>query len=205
MAGPHGPGARGARGGQDDPQMATEAAAIYAARIIAGLRWRLQHQEILEHPKVQSELRQLEQQITEQLATADPNPGRHRFTAGQVAGEQISGAPGFDLKPNPDTATTPAEFIQALWQYKAWSGDPSWRKMAEQAGQAVVHSTMYQAMNGDALPKWEVVKAIIVGCGGGEDDLRSFASAWRRIESAPRQRTRLQARDVPVPPAVVGD
>ena len=29
----------------------------------------------------------------------------------------------------------------------------------------------------------EVVKAIILGCGGGEDDLSSFASAWRRIAS----------------------
>ena len=55
--------------------------------------------------------------------------------------------------------------------------------MAKRAGQAVVHSTMYAAMNGDTLPKLDVVKAIIVGCGGGEDDLSSFASAWRRIAS----------------------
>jgi hypothetical protein len=55
--------------------------------------------------------------------------------------------------------------------------------MAKRAGQAVVHSTMYAAMNGDTLPKLDVVKAIIIGCGGGEDDLSSFASAWRRIAS----------------------
>lgn len=181
MAGPHG---RRPRGGQDDPQTATEALAIYTARIIAGLRWRLQHQEILEHPKVLGELRQLDQQVTEQLAAADRNPGRHRSTPGKASSEQISDSPEFDLKPDPDTATTSAEFIQALWQYKAWSGDPSWRKMAEQAGQAVVHSTMYAAMNGDALPKFEVLKAIIIGCGGGEDDLHAFACAWRRIASA---------------------
>jgi hypothetical protein len=164
--------------------MATEAAAIYAARIIAGLRWRLQHEEILGHPKVLSELRLLDQQITGQLAAADRNPGRHRSTGGTVISQQIGEAPGFDLKPNPDTATTPAEFIEALWQYKAWSGDPSWRKMAEQAGQAVVHSTMYTAMNGGALPKFEVVRAIIIGCGGGEDDLRAFGAALRRIAAA---------------------
>lgn len=181
MAGPNG---RGTRGSQDNPQAATEAAAIDAARIIAGLGWRLQHQEILEHPQVLSELRKLYQQVAEQLATADANPGRHRSTAGKAISQQIADAPGFDLKPNPLTATTAAEFIQALWQYKAWSGDPSWRKMAERAGQAVVHSTMYTAMNGDALPKLEVVKAVIIGCGGGEDDLRLFASAWRRL-SAP--------------------
>jgi len=192
MAGPHGRG-------HDDPHKGTEATAIYTARIIAGLRWRLQHQEILEHPKVLSELSQLDQQITGQLATADRNPGRHRSPTGPVVSQRSGDAPGFELKPNPATATTPAEFIDALRQYKAWRGSPSWRKMAEQAGQAVVHSTMYQAMKSDALPKWEVVKAIIMGCGGGEDDIRSFLSAWRRICAL------TQAGDVPVPSAVVGD
>jgi hypothetical protein len=193
MAGPHG------RGAHDDPQKATEATAIYTARIIAGLRWRLQHQEILEHPKVLSELSQLDQQITEQLATAYRNPGRHRSPAGQVVSQRSGDAPGCELKPNPVIATTPAEFIDALWHYKAWWGSPSWRTMAKQAGQTVVHSTMYQAMKSDALPKWEVVKAIITGCGGGEDDLRSFLGAWRRICALS------QAGDVPVPPAVVRD
>jgi hypothetical protein len=59
----------------------------------------------------------------------------------------------------------------------------AWRTMAAQAGQAVVHSTMYGAMHGTTLPKFEVVKAIIIGCGGGRDDLRAFATAWRRLES----------------------
>jgi hypothetical protein len=180
MAGPHG---RGTRGGHDNPQTATDAVAIATATAIAGLRWRLQHQEILEHPEVLGELRKLYQQVIDQIEAADPNPGRHRSTAGNEVSQQIGDAPGFDLKPDPLAAASPADFIRTLWQYKAWSGDPSWRKMAEQAGQAVVHSTMYTAMNGDSLPKLEVVKAIIIGCGGGEDDLRSFATAWRRIAS----------------------
>jgi hypothetical protein len=46
---------------------------------------------------------------------------------------------------------------------------------------------MYTAMKGDVLPKLEVVKAIIIGCGGGEDDLRLFASAWRRLDAARTQ------------------
>jgi hypothetical protein len=181
MAGLYG---RGSRGGHDDPQAATEALAIYEATVIAGLRWRLQHQEILEHPKVRDELQKLYQQVSDQFETADPNPGRHRSTAGNAISEQISDAPGFDLKPSPATATNAAEFIQALWQYKAWSGDPSWRKIAKRAGQAVVHSTMYQAMNGAALPKFDVVEAIIIGCGGDEEDLRAFSSAWHRLAPA---------------------
>lgn len=53
--------------------------------------------------------------------------------------------------------------------------------MAAKANQLVVHSTMYNAMNGEALPKFDVMKAIIIGCGGDEDDLKAFASAWRRV------------------------
>jgi len=177
VSGRHG---RGAPDGQDSSQAAADAEASAAATAIAGLRWRLRHQEILEHPKVRGELQKLEAQLADQL---DRPPGRHRSAAGEAIGQQISDADGIDLRPDPLKATTPAEFIDALRQYKLWSGDPSWRTMAKRAGQAVVHSTMYAAMNGDALPKLDVVKAIIIGCGGGEDDLSSFATAWRRIAS----------------------
>jgi hypothetical protein len=177
VSGRHG---RGAPDGQDSSQAAADVEASAAATAIAGLRWRLRHQEILEHPKVRGELQKLEAQLADQL---DRPPGRHRSAAGEAIGQQISDADGIDLRPDPLKATTPAEFIDALRQYKLWSGDPSWRTMAKRAGQAVVHSTMYAAMNGDALPKLDIVKAIIIGCGGGEDDLSSFATAWRRIAS----------------------
>jgi hypothetical protein len=132
--------------------------------------------------KAHSELHKSKEPVVgRQLAQPEQNPSRHRSTVDELASQQISDASGFDLKPNPLTATTPAEFIEVLWQYRAWSGNPPWRTMAKRADQTVVHSTMYAAMNGDALPKFDVVKAIIIGCGGGEDDLSSFASAWRRI------------------------
>jgi hypothetical protein len=47
---------------------------------------------------------------------------------------------------------------------------------------------MYSAMNGSALPKLDVVRAIIAGCGGGEDDLKLFVTAWRRIATGGRSR-----------------
>jgi len=181
VSGRHG---RGAPDGQDDPQSAADLEASAAATTIAGLRWRLRRQEVLEHPKVRSELQKLEDQLADQLGQDGRPSGRHRTTGEEITGQQIGDAAGFDLKPDPLEATTPAEFIDALRQYKLWSGDPSWRQMAKRAGQAVVHSTMYAAMNGDGLPKFEVVKAIVIGCGGGEDDLSSFASAWRRIARA---------------------
>jgi hypothetical protein len=180
VSGRHG---RSRPGSSGHPQAATEAEATATATVIAGLRSRLRRLDILGHPVVLLELQKLEEQVTVLLDQADRSPGRHRSPIGKTPSRQISDVRGFDLKPNPLTATTAAEFITALWQYKAWSGDPSWRKMAAQAGQAVVHSTMHAAMHGSALPKFDVVKAIIIGCGGGEDDLRAFATAWRRIEA----------------------
>jgi hypothetical protein len=144
---------------QDPDEAAREAEATRTAVLIKGLGWRLlQSPEILEHP----------------------NPGRHRSTTITAVGQDISEVPGDDLKPDPLTATTAEAFIEVLGQYRAWSGDPPYRLMAERAGQAVVYSTMYSAMTGNALPKLHVVRAIIIGC-GGEDDLRLFDSAWRRI------------------------
>ena len=171
--------------GQDAPAD-PEAEAAATATAIAGLRRRLRRPGTLEHPAVKHELRMLEDQVFVTVqATAH---GKHRFPLPQAHsrhdGGQISDAFGFDLRPDPLAATTPAQFIQALWQYKIWSGDPSWRKMAACAGQRVVHSTMHAAMNGNTFPKLDVVKAIIIGCGGSEDDLRMFVTAWRRLESA---------------------
>jgi hypothetical protein len=115
------------------------------------------------------------------LQYPDEIPGRHRSTTDGTIGQQISDAFGDDLKPNPLAANTPAEFIDVVMQYRAWSGDPSWRAIAKQSGHAVVYSTMWNAMNGTALPKLDVVKAIVIGCGGGEDDVNSLVTAWRRI------------------------
>jgi hypothetical protein len=196
VSGRHG---RGVPDGQDSSQTAADVEASAAATAIAGLRWRLRRQEILEHPKVLGELQKLEDQVADQLAQLDRPSGRHRATAGDETSQQISDADGIDLKPDPLMATTPTEFVEALRQYKLWSGDPSWRTMAKRAGQAVVHSTMYAAMNGDTLPKLDVVKAIIVGCGGGEDDLSSFASAWRRIASGRAGRARFMSAPVAAP------
>jgi hypothetical protein len=190
-------------GGRDYPQADTEAEAAAATTAIAGLRWRLKRQDTLEHPAVLRELRKLEEQVTAQLEQANRNPGRHRSSADRRAvqhdGQQVGDACGFDLKPDPLAASTAAEFITALRQYKAWSGDPSLRKMAARAGQAVVHSTMHAAMHGDSLPKFDVVKAIIIGCGGDEDDLRAFATAWRRIESGRTGDTSADAGLLPAP------
>lgn len=179
---------------QDNQLAAIDREATATATVIAGLRWRLRRQETIEHPKVRAELRKLEAQITAQLAHSEEAAGRHRVAGDQGINPQSADTADIDLKPNPLAAITAAEFLDALWQYRAWSGDPSWRAMAKRAGHAVVHSTMYAAMNGDTLPKLDVVRAIIVGCGGGEDDLSVFVTAWRRIATGRIQRPSVDVR-----------
>ena len=168
---------------EGNSQADTEVEVAATVAMIARLRSRLRNSEILEDPKVLKELYKLEQQVTAQLAYADQKPGRHRSAGDTAISEEPDDASGSDLKPNPSGAKTPAQFLAVLRQYKAWSGDPSWRRMATRAGQAVVHSTMYSAMNGDALPKFEVVRAVIIGCGGGDEDLDSFTRVWHEVKT----------------------
>ena len=123
------------------------------------------------------------------LGQSEEGTGRHRLSASLQVSQQVADAAGYDLKPDPLTATTAVEYLEALWKYKIWSGDPSWRTMAKQANQAVVHSTMYNAMNNTStLPKLDVARAIIIGCGGGDDDVSRFTTAWRFIAAGGRSR-----------------
>jgi hypothetical protein len=156
------------------------------ATAIAGLTFRLRRQKDINHPKILNELSKLVELLDERVDQGNEGTGRHRLIPNLPMSQQIDDADGFDLRPDPLTATTPPDFIEALRLYRAWSGQPSWRAMAKRANQAVVHSTMHAAMNSDDLPKAEVVKAIVIGCGGGEEDLRQFMTAWRRIATGGR-------------------
>lgn len=94
-------------------------------------------------------------------------------------------AEGFDLRPDPLQARSPTEFTAVLRRYRAWSGDPSFREIAGRAGGRIAASTIWQALqDGDAMPRMEVVVAIVAGCGGSEEDQRRFTTAWRAIRLA---------------------
>jgi hypothetical protein len=86
MSGRHGRGVPDNR----DPQAATDIAASAVATSISGLCWRLRQQEVLEHPKVLSALRKLQDQVDGQLAYADQSLGRHRSAAGNAVNQQIN-------------------------------------------------------------------------------------------------------------------
>lgn len=176
---------RGTHHPQDESGRETEVEAAATSTAIAGLRRRLKRHGI-EHPSVRRELGELEELLIIMFEQAG-RPGRHRRQAtrpiGRQASHQVGDIERSDLKPDPATANTAAEYVAVLCQYRAWSGDPSWRQMAATSRQRATHSTIYKAMHRQELPKLEVVEAIIIGCGGPED-LPAFVSAWHRINSA---------------------
>jgi hypothetical protein len=91
-------------------------------------------------------------------------------------------APGCDLRPDPGSARTPAEFIEALRRFRTWAGNPSYRDMARACNGRPTASTMCRVLAAGELPaRFEVIDAVIVACGGEEEDRERFATAWRRL------------------------
>jgi len=81
------------------PQTDAETEATAASTAIAGLRRRLSHQGVIEHPAVLRELRKLEEQLAAQLDGAGCAQGRHRSPAeAPGAGHDIGSSrdPGHD-------------------------------------------------------------------------------------------------------------
>lgn len=88
---------------------------------------------------------------------------------------------GYDLRPDPLTARTPAEFMQLLRDFRVWSGEPSYRTMARDCGRTYGASTLCTALNQNCLPSQQMLKAIITACGGDGETLRAWVTAWRRL------------------------
>jgi hypothetical protein len=176
---------RAGRGGHFDQRAELQAEADATTTAIAGLRRRLIRPGVFENPAVRRELRKLDELLAA-FEQAESNPGRHRASGripGRHGGQETAEVGSPDLMPDPASARTAADFVAVLRKYRAWSGDVPWRTIAARAKQKRVHSTIYNAMRRDDLPTLEVVKAIIIGCGGGEDDLCAFTSAWQRINA----------------------
>jgi hypothetical protein len=105
-----------------------------------------------------------------------------------VPGWVVADAEGFDLRPDPLAARTPAELMAALRRYREWAGQPSFREVASRCGQRIVASTLCTALKRDDLPPMRVVLAVVAGCGGGEQDQQRYATAWRQIKRGPALR-----------------
>jgi hypothetical protein len=88
---------------------------------------------------------------------------------------------GFDLRPDPFTARTPADLVACLRAYRAWAGQPSLRQIADRSGHVVSHTTVHAVLSAGALPGMRITVAIVAGCGGSQTDQQDFTTAWRRI------------------------
>ncbi len=96
---------------------------------------------------------------------------------------QVAGSPDSDGRPDPSTTGTAAEFVDALRRLKDWAGVGFRRleKRATAAGQVLPRSTITAALNRDALPREELVTALVRTCGGDFDEVDRWVTAWRRI------------------------
>ncbi|WP_046471181.1 helix-turn-helix domain-containing protein [Allosalinactinospora lopnorensis] len=88
---------------------------------------------------------------------------------------------GYDQRPNPLEAQTPAEFVQAMRRFRTWSGDWSYRELERFCGGAVPRSTFHAALTGDELPKFVVLMAFVSACGGNQDEVQRWVTGWRRL------------------------
>lgn len=190
------PASSGGSEGSGEPEPASsdgKAGPTRLAAQIRRIRQQLSSPEAIRHPPVFAELLEMYKQV---IAMLDERRGRHRQSADPdspqprddigrrpAAHEPVPDAKGLNLKPNPLDARAPAELVAALRQYRAWAGDISLRDMETGANHAVAYNTISKALNGNKLPKLKTVIAIIVGCGGSEEDQQAFASAWRQIRS----------------------
>jgi hypothetical protein len=102
-----------------------------------------------------------------------------------------------NLRPDPRGARTAAELIGVLRRFRTWAGNPSYREMARCSGRRAGASTMCTVLGGSQLPaRFDVVDAIVEGCGGSEEDRQRFATAWRLRASPPSSPPLLRAVQV---------
>jgi len=84
-------------------------------------------------------------------------------------------------KPDPCQAKTAPELVEALRAFRVWAGEPAYREMARRAAGRAAASTLHAALKRNHLPGLQVVTALVIGCGGTEEDQRQFTEAWQGI------------------------
>ena len=93
-------------------------------------------------------------------------------------------AAGFDLRPDPLRADSPAALTAALRKFWIWSGRPSFRKLAQRAGGTPAASTICTMLGSSKLPTFDCMLAFLTACGATDEDCRKFATAWRHLSSS---------------------
>jgi hypothetical protein len=127
------------------------------------------------------------------VGTATANSGdTDRGTSRRLPGPVVEDSPGCNLRPDPVVeATDAASLIRTLNDFRAYAGDPSFREMERGCGRLRSHSTLHRVLTGDRMPTQVEVKAVILGCGGTEEDVSRYVSAWRQIRLPDREPAQL--------------
>lgn len=87
--------------------------------------------------------------------------------------------------PRPETASTPAEFVQALRGLRRWSG-LTYRQLAARAaaaGESLPPSTIATALGRTTLPRRRVVGLYLRACGLSPEDVRRWLAAREHLEN----------------------
>lgn len=129
---------------------------------------------------------------TNASATRNGNAGANGH--GRVPRPVPEDAEGFDEKPDPlrrgSEPQTFHDLDRLLLDYWTWSGRPSSRTVAGRSGSSFSHATANKLTGGGTgreagawafSIKLDYVRGFIQGCGGGDDDQRAWATAWRRV------------------------
>ncbi|NYH52849.1 MULTISPECIES: hypothetical protein [Nocardiopsis] len=92
---------------------------------------------------------------------------------------------GYERRPNPLDAETPAEFLLTMRRYLVWAGDWSYVELEYLCGGAVKRSTFQQVLEGTALPGYVFLMAFVTACAGEDAGERQrWMTAWHRLRSA---------------------
>ncbi|TLP66544.1 helix-turn-helix domain-containing protein [Microbispora triticiradicis] len=95
--------------------------------------------------------------------------------------QQIKTMSTRDLKPDPLSANTPAELVDQMRRYRIWAGDLSLRELARRSNNAFTLKTLDMTLMRTRLPRLEVLQAFVRACGGSDDDVERWATAWREL------------------------
>jgi len=97
--------------------------------------------------------------------------------------------------PDPNTATTSAEFVELMRDLVAWSGMTR-RRLEEMAGPGKLpKSTLDDALKRDSLPRLEVVKALTWAVRLMPEEAQAWELAWRRLRPQDQRSRRAPAVD----------
>ncbi|WP_344056861.1 hypothetical protein [Microbispora corallina] len=114
--------------------------------------------------------------------TAESSPTKPALRRRRVQiPRQVEDVDGYGLKPDPLTAQTPGELVDRMRRYRIWAGDLALRELVRRANGAFALSTLSKTLREDKLPPLELLLSFIRACGGSDDDVQRWGTAWRQI------------------------